>query len=67
MFAIPTQPNGGNHTPAFTASARTDEAHAATFVVTKGLAVTGLRVLTDEKYFADVKRAHEEWKNVTQV
>ncbi|KAH9027447.1 hypothetical protein EDB84DRAFT_310108 [Lactarius hengduanensis] len=28
-FSIPTEPNGGNHTPAFTSAAATPEAHQA--------------------------------------
>jgi hypothetical protein len=70
MPAIPTEKNGGNHTPGFTASARTEGfvidcpmmncinllfaltvAHRETMAVTKGLALTGFRVLDDEEYF----------------
>ncbi|KAG6886099.1 hypothetical protein C0993_002618 [Termitomyces sp. T159_Od127] len=59
VYAIPTEPNGGNHTPKFTHAARTKEAHAAAIKVTKGLALTGLRVLSDELFFEEVKAAFE--------
>ncbi|KAH8108889.1 hypothetical protein DFH11DRAFT_1630995 [Phellopilus nigrolimitatus] len=36
-FAIPTVPNGGNHTIEFAKAARTPEAHAETLLVTKAL------------------------------
>ncbi|KAJ7612453.1 hypothetical protein DFH06DRAFT_1015155, partial [Mycena polygramma] len=47
-FAIPTEPNGGNHTIGFTKAAATQEAHDATLLVTKGLAHTGFRALRDD-------------------
>ncbi|KIJ65613.1 hypothetical protein HYDPIDRAFT_175005 [Hydnomerulius pinastri MD-312] len=53
-FAIPTQPNGGNHTPAFADSARSTEAHKACMTVTKGLAWTGFRVIADDKFYEQV-------------
>ncbi|KAG5641428.1 hypothetical protein DXG03_005244 [Asterophora parasitica] len=53
LFAIPTQPNGGNHTAKFTESASTPEAHVATLNVTKGLALTGFRVISDDKFFKE--------------
>ncbi|KAG2157795.1 uncharacterized protein EDB93DRAFT_1078462, partial [Suillus bovinus] len=53
-FAIPTQPNGGNHSPAFTDSARTTEAHNACMLTTKALACTGFRVLEDKVFFMRV-------------
>lgn len=52
--AIPTVVNGGNHTRDFAASAATVEAHYATLDVSKALAAAGMRVLTDEKFFAEV-------------
>jgi len=48
--AIPTQPNGGNHSPAFADSARTTEAHKACMITTKALACIGFRVLEDEDF-----------------
>lgn len=52
--AIPTEENGTNHTPAFARSARTEEAHAATLALAKGIACVGWRVLTDTKYLEKV-------------
>jgi len=59
-FAIPTVPNGGNHTPAFAKAARSEAAHAATIAITKGLALTGYRVLTDADFFNRVKSSFEQ-------
>ncbi|KAF7370574.1 Aminoacylase 1-like protein 2 [Mycena sanguinolenta] len=56
-FAIPTVPNGGNHTIGFTKAAATQEAHEATLLITKGLAHTGLRALRDDDFFKQVKEA----------
>lgn len=53
-FAIPTKPEGGNHTIGFTEAARTEEAHEATLRVAKGLALVGFRVINDEKFFYKV-------------
>ncbi|KAG1876439.1 amidohydrolase [Suillus subalutaceus] len=58
-FAIPTQPNGGNHSPAFADSARTAEAHKACMITTKALACTGFRVLADKVFFMQVREAFE--------
>lgn len=58
-FAIPTRPNGGNHSPAFTDSARTTEAHKACMLTTKALACTGFRVLEDNIFFIRVQEAFE--------
>jgi len=46
-IAIPTEPNGGNHTKEFTVSAASKGAHTACLNISKALALTGLRVLTD--------------------
>ncbi|GJJ10933.1 hypothetical protein Clacol_005162 [Clathrus columnatus] len=59
-YAIPTQPNGGNHTAQFTASARTKEAHDITFTITKILALNGFRVLDDELFCKEVHVSFEE-------
>jgi len=61
-FSIPTEPNGGNHTVSFTESARTMEAHQACLNVSTALAATGARVLTDDAFFAKVKKTFEEDK-----
>ncbi|KAG6818875.1 hypothetical protein H0H93_000701, partial [Arthromyces matolae] len=59
VLAIPTRPDGGNHTIDFTHSAQTKPAHEDGMNVTKALALTGLRVLTDDAFFAEVKAAFE--------
>ncbi|THH27187.1 hypothetical protein EUX98_g7001 [Antrodiella citrinella] len=59
-FGIPTEVNGGNHTRAFAAAARTPEAHRATFNVTKALAAVGIRVLTDDAFVEKINKAFEE-------
>jgi hypothetical protein len=51
---IPTKPGGGNHTKQFAQSARTEEAHEATMLVTKGLALTGVKVIMDDGLFKEV-------------
>lgn len=58
VFTIPST-NGGNHTPAFADAARTLEAHKACMTVTKGLAMTGFRLLDDDAFFKRVKDAFE--------
>ncbi|CAE6440475.1 unnamed protein product [Rhizoctonia solani] len=55
MFALSTVPNGGNHTPEFTAAARTQEAHERAIIVSKGLATLGLRALLDEQFLLTAK------------
>ncbi|KAM6497089.1 hypothetical protein JOM56_007562 [Amanita muscaria] len=57
VYAIPTEPQGGNHTPAFAKAAATLEAHRATMTVSNGLALTALRVLSDPLFFHQVKAA----------
>ncbi|KAJ3880761.1 hypothetical protein F5051DRAFT_149379 [Lentinula edodes] len=59
-FAIPTVLNGGNHTRDFAAAAATATAHQACLDVSKALAATGIRVLIDDEYFAEVKKTFEE-------
>jgi len=59
-FSIPTEPNGGNHTPAFTSAAATLEAHQACLEVCKALALTGLRVIEDDKFYAEMRETFEE-------
>ncbi|KAK0467138.1 uncharacterized protein EV420DRAFT_668556 [Desarmillaria tabescens] len=58
-YAIPTEPKGGNHTPAFTKAAATMAAHEVTMTVTKGLALTGLRALSDKAFLKAVKAEFE--------
>ncbi|OAX43730.1 hypothetical protein K503DRAFT_65910 [Rhizopogon vinicolor AM-OR11-026] len=59
-FSIPTVPGGGNHTRAFTDSARTQAAHDACLIVSKALAYIGMRVITDGVFLQQVKDAFEE-------
>ncbi|EIW79557.1 hypothetical protein CONPUDRAFT_154956 [Coniophora puteana RWD-64-598 SS2] len=61
-FSIPSVPDGGNHTPGFTAAAATEVAHDATLVVSKALAAVGARVLTDEGFLMKAKASFEEDK-----
>ncbi|EED84104.1 predicted protein [Postia placenta Mad-698-R] len=57
FFGIPTVPNGGNHTVAFTEAAATVAAHRATLNVAKALAATGVRVLDDTDFRAEVRKS----------
>ncbi|KAG2130914.1 hypothetical protein DEU56DRAFT_872268 [Suillus clintonianus] len=61
-FAIPTIPNGGNHTLGFTETARSEVSHDACLVASKALAAVGMRVLTDDVFFQKVKDTFEEDK-----
>lgn len=61
-FAIPTEPQGGNHTAAFAKAAISEAAHSATMAITKGLALTGYHVLTDSAFFNKVKASFENSK-----
>jgi hypothetical protein len=54
LAAIPTEPNGGNHTPAFASAAATPQAHQACLEVCKALALTGLRVIDDDQFYEEV-------------
>lgn len=54
MIAIPSILGGGNHTPAFTEAAATDEAHEACLDVSKALAAVGVRVLADAAFLSQV-------------
>ena len=54
MLAIPTVIDGGNHTRSFANAAATIKAHYACLDVSKALAATGVRVLIDDKFFAEV-------------
>jgi len=64
MYAIPTEPRGGNHTPAFAKAAISVAAHEATMVITKALALTGYRVLSDSHFFCKVRDSFEQRKAV---
>ncbi len=54
LAAIPTEPNGANHTPGFTSAAATPEAHEVCLEVCKALALTGVRVIEDDQFYAEV-------------
>ncbi|EMD37090.1 hypothetical protein CERSUDRAFT_114992 [Gelatoporia subvermispora B] len=59
-YGIPTEKDGGNHTPAFTSAAKTIEAHNATLDVSKTLAAIGVRILADDQFFAKVRKTFEK-------
>jgi hypothetical protein len=54
LVAIPTESNGGNHTPAFASASATPAAHQACLEVCKALALTGIRVIKDDRFYAEV-------------
>ncbi|KAI0050284.1 hypothetical protein FA95DRAFT_1603641 [Auriscalpium vulgare] len=60
FYSIPTLPNGGNHTAGFTAAAQSQGGHDATLEVAKALALTGVRVLADADFLAEVKATFED-------
>ncbi|KAJ7130272.1 hypothetical protein C8R44DRAFT_63390 [Mycena epipterygia] len=66
-FAIPTVLNGGNHTPGFEKAAATMEAHYACLDVSKALAATGVRVIIDDNFFAQVQKTFEDDKAVRDL
>jgi len=59
-YSIPTESNTHNHTSGFAKASRTPAAHKATMLVTKGLAMTGFRVLDDGAFYNEVRQAYEE-------
>ncbi|KAI0046993.1 amidohydrolase [Auriscalpium vulgare] len=59
-YNIPAAPGAQNHTAGFTKAARTLEAHAATMLTARMLALTAFRVLDDDVFFRDVRRVFEE-------
>ncbi|KAJ7151434.1 hypothetical protein C8R43DRAFT_886808 [Mycena crocata] len=66
-FAIPTILDGGNHTPGFAKMAATIEAHNACLDVSKALAATGVRVIIDDDFCAQVRKTFEEDKAVRDL
>ena len=54
LQAIPTEPDGGNHTVRFAVAARRKGAHEATLVMTKMLAHVGMKVLQDKGFLEKV-------------
>ncbi|KIJ55799.1 hypothetical protein M422DRAFT_24314 [Sphaerobolus stellatus SS14] len=63
-YAIPTQPNGGNHTVRFTDAAKTEEAHEITINITKVLALMGFRVIDDDAFFEKVCETFKKHKEL---
>ncbi|KZW01186.1 hypothetical protein EXIGLDRAFT_666461 [Exidia glandulosa HHB12029] len=59
-YGITTVPGAGNHTAAFTKEAATQEAHNTALNISKALAMTGVRVLTDGAFFEKVKQEFVE-------
>src|SRR5690606_24840915 len=57
FFGIPAQ--GGNHTPAFTEGAATDDAHEAALTAATLLAMTGLDLYTDPELLEKAKNEFE--------
>ncbi|KIJ55711.1 hypothetical protein M422DRAFT_151213 [Sphaerobolus stellatus SS14] len=53
-YAIPTKPNGGNHTVLFTEAAATQASHDASIRVAKALAHAGFRVIDDDDFYQKV-------------
>ena len=54
FLAIPTVPDGGNHTRDFAKAAKTIEAHNACLDVSKALTGCAVRVLLDDAFFEEV-------------
>jgi hypothetical protein len=63
-FAIPCPPGAYNHTAGFTAAAGAEEAHDLAVVASKGMAVAGWRVLSDEKVADDIWKDFEEDRKI---
>ncbi|KXN82376.1 Peptidase M20 domain-containing protein 2 [Leucoagaricus sp. SymC.cos] len=65
-FSIPVVPDGGNHTREFAKSATTDMAHQQCLIVSIALAGAGMRVLTDDAFFAQVTKSFEEDEEINR-
>ncbi|KAJ8090516.1 hypothetical protein PM082_002404 [Marasmius tenuissimus] len=63
-YAIPTVPDGGNHTVLFASAAATEEAHRATLDIAEALALTGVRVVVDDEWYEKEVRAAFETDKV---
>jgi hypothetical protein len=61
-------PNGvGNHTIAFANASKTEVAHEATLIATKGIALTGLDFLIDDEFASQVRDSFtggSHWKDL---
>ncbi|KAI0767284.1 hypothetical protein C8Q74DRAFT_1279382 [Fomes fomentarius] len=58
LYSIPAE--SSNHTREFADAAATEEAHQACLNISKALAATGMRLLTDEAFFERVQDTFEE-------
>ncbi|KGO55273.1 Peptidase M20D, amidohydrolase, predicted [Penicillium expansum] len=59
---IPAGPGANNHTPGFTAVAGSKESHELCMHAAKGMAITGLSILKNDKFAEKVKSDFEEDK-----
>lgn len=57
---IPAAPGANNHTPSFTAAASTQKAHELAMATSKGIAIVGWKVLTEDRLAAEMRRDFEE-------
>ncbi|KAK0556105.1 hypothetical protein OC844_005950 [Tilletia horrida] len=64
FYSIPLSDpkGGGNHTVAFERDARKPEAHDKTLQVAVAMALTGLKVVTDDAFASEVREKWEQWK-----
>ncbi|KAJ5815513.1 metal-dependent amidase/aminoacylase/carboxypeptidase [Penicillium riverlandense] len=58
-YWIPTDERVVNHTPEFTAAARTEESHQLTFATSKAMAATAFKVLSDDAFAKEVRNEFE--------
>ncbi|KAJ5261326.1 hypothetical protein N7478_011921 [Penicillium angulare] len=63
-YFIPTPPGTAMHTDAFRDAAKAEEAHSITMSVSKGMAVTALRVLIEDDFATEAKNNFEKDKNL---
>jgi hypothetical protein len=66
LYDIKPPKESGNHTIGFTNVAKTEFAHNATLIASKGIALTGLDFLIDDEFAKQVKNAFDggfHWKD----
>ncbi|GBC10389.1 hypothetical protein RclHR1_00960006 [Rhizophagus clarus] len=66
LYDIKPPKGSGNHTIGFTNAAKTEFAHNATLIASKGIALTGLDFLIDDEFAKQVKEAFDggfHWKD----
>ncbi|RDW85975.1 hypothetical protein BP5796_04300 [Coleophoma crateriformis] len=61
---IPAEPGAYNHTPGFTAAAATRQAHTLSMATSKGMAIAGWQVLTNDEVAASVQKDFELDKQI---